>query len=187
MKNKRYPHGFTLIEMLVVVLIVGILAGIALPQYQLAVDKTKFAKLQSAAKNIADAYIRYNLVNNTYPANMSFLDIDLPGDYEETNPKQNINCRVYSDFYCCIIKPILQNSYGDIVCGNKDYSFIYYRRIFQDDGSFALQQQCRPKSDNKRAERLCEHLSTYCSSDQKALGPYEGSLSGYKTCWLKKS
>jgi len=176
--KKLCKKGFTLLELLVVVLIIGILAAIALPQYQYAVDKTKFAKLQSSAKSIADAYQRYHLATNDYPNDMNVLDIDLPGDYTETNPIQDVNCRTYQDFYCCMLKPRLNGSYGDIICGQNDYSFVYHRRIFDHDESVVFEQHCRAKQDNKRAEKLCENFGKYIQGGAGIITP-NGIASGY--------
>ncbi len=64
MKNQQ---AFTLIELLVVVLIIGILAAVALPQYQVAVRKTKLTKLIPMVKGLKDGMEMYYLANGTYP------------------------------------------------------------------------------------------------------------------------
>ncbi len=50
--NKK---GFSLMEMLTVVIIVGLLASVALPQYRKIVEKGRFSKAQAMAKNLHDS------------------------------------------------------------------------------------------------------------------------------------
>ena len=77
-----YKNGaFTLIELLVVVLIIGILAAIALPQYEKAVEKARMTEAVIIVKSIAEAQKRFYLENNRYAleSECDALDTSIPG------------------------------------------------------------------------------------------------------------
>ena len=108
MKNKL---GFTLIEMLVVVLIIGILAGIALPQYNRAVEKAKVAQALITLKYMRDRGQEfmlqhgltedsdYNDYDNFRPITNEMLGIELPSDWVcDPNYSQDELC--CSDEWC---------------------------------------------------------------------------------------
>ena len=75
--KKQKSKGFTLIELLVAVLIIGILAAIALPQYQKAVWKSRASEVKIFAKNLTEAQGLYRLLNGEYAQDFSEMDIKL--------------------------------------------------------------------------------------------------------------
>jgi len=85
MENKKYyTQGFTLLELLVVVLIIGILAAIALPQYKKAVLKSRATEAISILKAIQGAQQRYFLSNGSYlhdTTDLTPLDIEIKEGY----------------------------------------------------------------------------------------------------------
>jgi len=71
MKNQK---GFTLIEVMIVVVIVAILAAVAIPSYQDSVRKTRRADGKEALTRIAALQERFFFTNNRYG---TFRDLGL--------------------------------------------------------------------------------------------------------------
>ena len=67
-KMMRNRKGFTLIELMIVVAIIGILAAIAIPQFASYRQRAQDSAAKSALKNLATAQENYYAEYNTYTA-----------------------------------------------------------------------------------------------------------------------
>lgn len=64
----KLAQGFSLLEMMIVVAIIGILAAIAIPNYQSYQDRARRADAQADLVELAQWLERFRINNNTYDA-----------------------------------------------------------------------------------------------------------------------
>ncbi len=68
-RMRRGQKGFTLIELMIVIAIIGILAAIAIPQFAAYRKRAQDSAAKSALKNLATAQENYYVSYNTYATN----------------------------------------------------------------------------------------------------------------------
>lgn len=81
----RSPKGFTIVELLIVLAIIGILSAIAFPSYQNHVRKGARASAQTAMMNIANREAQYLLDARNYAVGataLSDLQVTIPQDVQ---------------------------------------------------------------------------------------------------------
>ncbi len=149
--NKK---AFTLLELLVVVLIIGILAAIALPQYQLAVDKSRYAALMDITRAIAEANERFYLANDRYSTDFTELDIDI-----SANSFSNNKTTAYFDWGNCRL--VAQQ---EAQCTNnitlKNQYILHYNA---GSSNSKIKHFCAAQGldENSRYNKLCQSIGKY--------------------------
>ncbi len=143
-------EGFTLIELLVVVLIIGILAAVALPQYKMAVGKSRYASVKHLVKSITDAQEIYYLANGKYAEKLEELDVNLPA-----SSKGGEHYKVYEWGYCTLGSPR-----GYTMCeredGMIDIGYIIVGQHVEDETARG-RRSCVVLKGNELAEKVCKN------------------------------
>jgi type II secretion system protein G len=82
-KKMRNQRGFTLIELMIVVAIIGILTAIAFPLYANIQARARVAKAQADARTLASAVVVYSAHTGQLPGGLSDLSVTV------TDPQTN--------------------------------------------------------------------------------------------------
>jgi len=99
-------HGFTLMELMIVVVIIGILSGVAFPAYKAYVDRAKRSEGKAFLMEIAARQERYYFDNNSYATDARNLG------YGSTTPSSD-------ESHYTLVNPIDEGDSGDITTSYK--------------------------------------------------------------------
>jgi prepilin-type N-terminal cleavage/methylation domain-containing protein len=158
----RTAKAFTLIEILVVVLIIGILAAIALPQYQIAVAKAKFSQIFIFMNSLEKAEQMYYLTNGQFTADFGKLDITMP-EGASISKSEDLSVITYSNGY----QISLQDNLASNALLIRAYPPITYFYLRKSSGQTS-RKDCRAEINDTKGNKLCKSIgAVYNHNDGK--------------------
>ncbi len=80
----KAQHGFTLIELMIVVSIIGILAAIAIPAYQNYTIRSQIAEGLALSGPVKNGLVAYHGDNGAFPLNNADAALETPDSYAGT-------------------------------------------------------------------------------------------------------
>ena len=140
----KQKSGFSLMELLVTVVIIVVLVGVAVPQYERAILKSRFSTVFSIVQAISQGQELYYSGQREYAEDLADLDVSVPG-----NPSGKTAALQGG----VTVKLGVEENHI-YVRGEKDHNALM---IYQKHSpNFAGERHCEAKEDDKDANWLCE-------------------------------
>src|SRR5690606_18705202 len=112
-KLRQFSQGFTIVELLIVIVVIGILATITIVAYNNVISRANLTSAQAAASSVARKAEAYNAEKSVYPTTLALMTAD-------PNESYGIPTGSYSLVSTISSAPASPNTIVFYACGSGD-------------------------------------------------------------------